>query len=330
MSFEKSIKKRIKNGVGDDFDALALGLFRYQAKHNKVYKKYLKHVGCDPNQVHEIEQIRFLPIEFFKTQKIICDHVSATQAIYESSGTTGQDTSKHLVADKYYYLRNAQRIFESVYGKVQNFTVLALLPSYLERQNSSLVAMADYFIKLSNSSLSGFFLDDFDKLRQTLNYCLENHQRTLLLGVTFGLLDFAENKSLDLEDQVVVMETGGMKGRRKESTREDVHEVLCSKLGVSEIHSEYGMTELLSQAYSIAKGVFQPSDTLRVYTREISDPFNLDNSLKRGGINVIDLANVDSCAFIETKDLGRVYSNHTFEVLGRLDNTDVRGCNLMV
>ncbi|MFP4088916.1 MAG: acyl transferase [Cyclobacteriaceae bacterium] len=315
-----------------NFEAQALSLFRWQAQHNPVYSKYLHFLGVQPSQVSKLEEIPYLPISFFKNHKVLSREISTKEPsdYFESSGTTGQQTSRHYVEDMAFYLQVCRRGFESVYGSLHEYHVFALLPSYLERQHASLVAMAEHFIKISASSLSGFYLKNYEDLLEQIGLAKQSGRKVLLLGVTFALLELAERGETNLEG-VVVMETGGMKGRRKEMIRAELHELLCRGLNVQQIHSEYGMTELMSQAYSEGEGKFYPPPWMRIILRDINDPFHFDNNLRYGGINVIDLANVHSCAFIETQDLGKYHQqNGSFEVLGRFDNTDTRGCNLMV
>lgn len=318
-----------------NFDALTLDIFRFQAQNNITYAKYLKNLQVDVSKVQSIKDIPFLPIEFFKTQTILTGDIEP-KVTFESSGTTGQNTSRHLVADPDFYLQIAEQIFEQFYGKLSDFTILALLPSYLERNNSSLVYMVQHFIQQSKSPDSGFYLNNYQELGETMKrISTENpEKKILLIGVTFGLLDFAEAglylSFLQDFNNLIVMETGGMKGRRKELLREEVHEILTKAFAVDKIHSEYGMTELLSQGYSFGEGIFDLPASMKILLRDVNDPFNFENQ-QRGGINVIDLANVDSCSFIETKDLGSfVTGNQQFRVLGRFDNSDIRGCNLMI
>jgi hypothetical protein len=331
------LKNKVLHVTPETFDALALEIFHYQAQNNPVYQAYLTHLKRDIQSISRIEEIPFLPIEFFKTQEVLSGQVVA-ETIFESSGTTGQTTSRHLVADPAFYLQIAEQIFERFYGKLHDFQVLALLPSYLERSNSSLVYMVEHFIRQSGSEQSGFYLHNYEELITALRDAMANPaiKKVLLMGVTFGLLDFAELgydlSFLTNSDKLIVMETGGMKGRRKELLREEVHAILTEAFHVNAIHSEYGMTELLSQGYSYGKGVFDLPPSMKILLRDVNDPFSLvPTGGRSGGINVIDLANIDSCAFIETKDLGTFIPNsQQFSVLGRFDNSDVRGCNLMV
>ena len=313
---------------------MALELFQYQAKYNPVYREYINLLGMVPEKVTKLKNIPFLPIEFFKQHKVITAgayiNSNVQSAMFESSGTTQQVKSKHYVPDVHFYHTVAAQGFSLQYGTPANYHILALLPSYLERQNASLVAMAQHFIQLSNSAYSGFFLHDYEKLITVLEKLKNSTGKTLLIGVSFALLDLAEQYSPDLKN-MIVMETGGMKGRRKELVREELHSILQQHFNIASVHSEYGMTELLSQAYAQRNGRFSTPPWMRIFIRDINDPFYLDNHLRSGGINVIDLANTDSCAFIETQDIGRYHPEEdTFEVLGRIDNTDIRGCNLML
>ena len=328
MKFSNSFKSDLKGTNTSNFEEKAIALFKYQSKHNEIYKKYIYNLRVDPEKVNSIHQIPFLPISFYKSHTIKTKGWKEEQ-IFESSGTTGNDTSKHYVRSLGSYLDNAQLLFEKEYGDLNNFHVLALLPSYLERNNSSLVYMVDHFIKLSESAISGFYLDDIDALKTTLNKACATNRKVLLIGVSFGLLDLVEKYQFSLPE-LIVMETGGMKGRRKEMIREELHTILKDGFGVSSIHSEYGMTELLSQAYSKGNGIFNLPNTMNLLIRDINDPFDYLPTGKNGGINVIDLANIDSCSFIETQDLGKINIDDTFEVLGRFDNSDIRGCNLLI
>lgn len=304
-------------------------LFRFQASANPIYQKYLNYLKISPGQVSSVGQIPFLPIEFFKNHAVTCIN-RPPQVLFESSGTTGQTRSRHYVHDTQFYQNVARRIFESTYGPLTDCHVLALLPSYLERSGSSLVYMVEHFIRESGSPESGFFLHDTEKLVDTVERLRKGEKKVFLIGVTFALLDLAERHGNRDWSNVIVMETGGMKGRREELLREEVHEILKQAFHLPAVHSEYGMTELLSQAYSTGDGIFRMPETMRICICDINDPFRLDNRLRSGGINIIDLANVDSCAFIETKDIGSVLPDGTFRVLGRFDNSDVRGCNLLV
>jgi phenylacetate-coenzyme A ligase PaaK-like adenylate-forming protein len=322
----------------DGFQELALQVFRYQASHNAVYREFLHHLRRDPAKINRLEEIPFLPIEFFKQHRVMSTD-NDPEVIFESSGTTGQTPSRHYVADTRLYQQISEQIFRQYYGSPTDYHVLALLPSYLERKNASLVYMVQHFIGLGNSPWSGFFLQNTEELLAILKRISQSPHRdqkkVLLMGVTFALLDLAENSQnwsflRDLPG-LVVMETGGMKGRREELLREEVHQILTGAFGIEKIHSEYGMTELLSQAYSQGDGIFQQPPTMRILLRDVNDPFSINPHLRSGGINVIDLANIDSCSFIETKDIGSLTGQAgEFRVLGRFDNSDIRGCNLMV
>jgi len=309
-----------------NFEDKALQLFDFQAKNNPTYRQYLNYLRTDISKIHTIEQIPFLPIRFFKNHQIR-SIFSPPTTIFRSSGTTGQITSQHYVTDLDFYHQNSQWIFEQFYGKLVDFELLALLPSYLERSDSSLVEMARFFMAKTGSE-SGFYLDNFETLAQKIEELNQKTRPILLLGVTFALLDFAEKFQVNLEN-AIIMETGGMKGKRPEMTREEVHQILIQNFGCQVVHSEYGMTELLSQAYSKGDGIFKTPPTLRILLREPNDPFCINSERRNGGINIIDLANIESCAFIETQDLGS-FETDGFRVLGRFDNSDLRGCNLMV
>lgn len=312
-----------------NFDDIALRLFHFQAKENPIYNQFLTHLGCDFSSIVSLDKIPFLPISFFKTHPVKTSSWQA-ETVFSSSGTTGATTSRHEVPSLRFYLTNAEKGFNHFFGAIQNYHVLALLPSYLEREGSSLVAMAGYFISRSNSTFSGFYLNNMGELVSRLKILKEAGDRKILLvGVTFALLELAEHYSPDLAD-CIVMETGGMKGRRKELIREEVHEILAKRLHVSTVFSEYGMTELMSQAYSSGQGYFHCPPWMKVRLRDVNDPFSTQIPGKAGVINVIDLSNLYSCAFIETQDLGRRLQDGSFEVLGRMDNSDVRGCNLLI
>lgn len=310
------------------FEALALKVFLFQARHNRIYREYLSLLGVRPEAVDSIEKIPFLPVSLFKTQSIQTG-VWTPEIEFTSSGTTAFQTSRHLVKDSGFYRSNTERCFNAFYGPVDSYCFLALLPSYLEREGSSLVFMASHFIDRSPYIQSGFFLYDWNKLLEALDECREEKIPVVLLGVSFALLDLAERHPVQMPG-AIVMETGGMKGRRKEITREELHRQLRGAFGVGAIHSEYGMTEMLSQAYSRGGGRFFPSPLMRAATREITDPLSPQDPGRLGVLNIIDLANLDTCSFIATDDLGKVYPDGTFEVLGRLDNSDIRGCNLLI
>ncbi|PSL30829.1 LuxE/PaaK family acyltransferase [Chitinophaga ginsengisoli] len=311
-----------------ELEAAALELFHYQYRENTLYRAYTDALRRRPSEVRSLEQIPFLPIQFFKTHTVTCGTFTP-ELIFESSGTTQTINSRHLVKEAALYERSFLAGFERSYGPVSDFVILGLLPSYLERQHSSLVYMVQDMVKRSGHPASGFYLYEHDKLADRLRELEASGQKTLLIGVTFGLLDFAEHHSLQLKN-TIVMETGGMKGRREEWTRQQVHAYLREKLGCEHIHTEYGMTELLSQAYSHRDGLFTTPPWMKVLVRDENDPFQFSTAHASGVINVVDLANVYSCAFIATEDIGRLHEEGSFEVLGRLDNSALRGCSLMV
>ncbi len=308
---------------------LAMQLFYYQFHNNKLYQEFCNHLHRNPSTVQTINEIPFLPISFFKTHKIITGNPSISQT-FLSSATTGMERSKHFLSDEELYKLNAVKAFERFYGSLADYVIIALLPSYLEQGNSSLIFMVDEFIRLTNNSLSGFYLEDFGLISKNIQLALLKNKKIILWGVSYALLDYAQVFDLKNVENLIVMETGGMKGRRREMLKEELHLILTQAFGVKTIHSEYGMTELLSQAYSDGLGLFKPAATMKILIRDINDPLSMEPIGKTGGLNVIDLANIDSCAFIATQDLGKLHQNGTFEVLGRFDNSDVRGCNLMV
>ncbi|MCL4640320.1 MULTISPECIES: LuxE/PaaK family acyltransferase [Olivibacter] len=312
----------------EQFEQVALQIFKKQALENAVYKEYLHYLNCNPNNISHTEEIPFLPIEFFKTKEVILDN-QISQVIFSSSGTTGMQPSRHLVSDLNLYEESFRRAFRLFYGDIKNMALLALLPSYLEREGSSLIYMVDDLIKDSNPQYSGYFLYDHRALYERLKELQNLKIPTMLIGVTYALLDFVENYNISFKE-LIVMETGGMKGKRKEMIRDELHNILCTGFGVTAIHSEYGMTELLSQAYSEAKGVFACPPWMKVLIRDVNDPLTKLPKGLTGGVNIIDLANLNSCSFIATQDLGRVSSNNHFEILGRFDQSDIRGCNLLV
>ncbi len=310
------------------FDDIALQLFHFQAENNPVYKQYINNLRVDTGLVSAVGDIPFLPISFFKNH-LIKTGAWVPKLNFVSSGTTGQQASRHAVRDLDFYLANSVRCFEFFFGAVENYRFLALLPSYLERRDSSLVAMMDHFIKRSLPNRSGFYLRNISELLEDLQIGRAHDKKTVLWGVTFALLDLAERYHPDLS-HCLVFETGGMKGRREEITRPELHKVLTQSFNVEAIYSEYGMTELLSQAYTRGKNAFFCPPWMKIIARDLTDPLEKGLLNETGGINVIDFANLDSIAFLETEDIGKVYSDGSFEILGRLDNSDVRGCNLMV
>lgn len=306
----------------------ALQMFRFQYEHNEVYHRFCSLLGRSPANVVSLTDIPFLPIEFFKTEKIYCAD-TPPEITFTSSGTTGSQTSRHFVKELSIYTESYRKGFELFYGDIEKYAVLALLPSYLERTGSSLITMVDDLIKRSKNPFSGFYLNEYDLLAERLTSLDRSGQQVLLIGVSFALLDLVEKHSFSLKN-TLVMETGGMKGRRKELVREELHATLCKGFGVEAIHSEYGMTELLSQAYSAGKGIYRCVPWMKVLVRDTNDALSYLPIGKTGGLNIIDLANKYSCSFIATQDLGRLHNDDTFEVLGRFDNSDIRGCNLMV
>jgi phenylacetate-coenzyme A ligase PaaK-like adenylate-forming protein len=322
----KDIVNNILSVSPATFKAQALQIFSFQYTHNTVYQQWVDALNINIEAVAELTDIPFLPVSFFKTHEIISgDFVAA--CTFESSGTTGTSNSRHFVKDLDIYTRSFTKGFSQFYGEPGDWCIIGLLPSYLERQGSSLIMMVEELVQLSAHPQSGFYLYEFDKLAAVLQDLEAKKQKTLLIGVTFALLDFAEQFPMSLQ-YTTVMETGGMKGRRREMVRQEVHGMLQSRLGVSAIHSEYGMTELLSQAYSHGDGIFKTVPWMKVLVRDEDDPL-LITGTGRGLINVIDLANVYSCSFIATDDVGKIYEDGSFEVLGRRDNSDIRGCSLM-
>jgi len=339
---------KIFNVNEGNFQDLALEVFQFQYQHNSIYKTYVDTLKFNPYKINKLPDIPFLPIRFFKTHRIkTTDFETADE--FQSSGTTQTIQSRHLIKDMKLYRQSFKKGFELFYGPVDDWCIIGLLPSYLERTNSSLVFMVSELIRMSDHEQSGFYLYEYEKLHNTLKDLEEKKQKTLLIGVTFALLDFGGKYSFPLK-HTIIMETGGMKGRRKELVREEVHQLLKNNFQVDVIHSEYGMTELLSQAYSKGNGVFYCPPWMKVLVRDEEDPFDVQSSesgvqspLKadsrlptpdsklsvKGVINVIDLANIYSCAFIATDDAGKLYDDGSFEVIGRIDNSDIRGCSLL-
>ena len=310
------------------FSSLALETFYFQSENNLVYKEYLEHLNIIPKDIDSLNKIPFLPIQFFKSHKIVSNK-NVIEQTFLSSGTTGVAQSKHMVTDISLYEESYLRGFTHFYGDISEMVVLALLPSYLERDGSSLVYMVEDLIAKSNQPESGFYLNNHDDLYKVLLKLESQNKKVLLIGVSFALLDLIEKHQFSLKN-TIVMETGGMKGKRKEMIREELHTVLKLGFGVDAIHSEYGMTELLSQGYSNGHGVFSCPSWMNIMIRDTEDPFSFLSNGKTGGINVIDLANQNSCSFIATQDLGKVFDNGSFEILGRFDNSDIRGCNLLI
>ncbi len=334
MDNEEQLIEKIWNTTADTFVDTALELFRFQYQYNSFYRNYCNLLKKIPENIHSISAIPFLPIQFFKRKQI--KTTPFTEALYfESSGTTGAVNSRHFVKDITVYEKSFMATFAANYGNVKNICIIGLLPSYLERQHSSLVYMVNTLINLSGNNNSGFYLYDYEKLKTILLQNEAEKKQTILFGVTYALLDFAEANNMNLKN-TIIMETGGMKGRRKELSRTKVHEIIMNRLGVAFVHSEYGMTELLSQAYSVKEGVFSCPPWMKVLVRKEDDPFEIaemphhQKTFVAGAVNVIDLANLYSCAFIATDDAGKIYSDGSFEITGRLDNSDIRGCGLMI
>ena len=310
------------------FNEACLEVYHFQKANCNIYAKYIELLGKGQATVEHYTEIPFMPIDFFKTQPVIAQEQEA-EMTFSSSGTTSMQASKHYVADLSWYDKSFRTCFQQFYGEVENIAVLALLPSYLERSGSSLIYMVDDLIKRSEHPASGYFLYNHDDLFRTLQELQQQGTKTLLIGVTYALLDFCERHQIEFPD-LMVMETGGMKGKRKEMIREELHHILAKGFGVENIHSEYGMTELLSQAYSFGQGIFQTAPWMRVLIRDTNDPLSLIENGTTGAINIIDLANYYSCSFIASQDLGKLRQDGGFEILGRFDNSDIRGCNLLV
>ncbi|AXG68407.1 acyl-protein synthetase, LuxE [Kordia sp. SMS9] len=310
------------------FETVAFQTFQHQFENNNVYRSFCDLLYIHPSDITKIEDIPFLPIQFFKSHEIVSNR-QPIQETFTSSGTTGSTPSKHHVTDISIYEESYQKGFEYFYGNIEDCIVLALLPNYLERKGSSLVYMVNDLIKRSKQAESGFYLHDLKALTEKLIQLDNTGKKVLLIGVSFALLDLIETTQFQLKN-TIIMETGGMKGRRKELIRTELHQQLCEGFGVAEIHSEYGMTELLSQGYSKGNGIFKTPPWMKILTRDPEDALTIQTNGKSGGINVIDLANINSCAFIATQDLGKVHADNTFEIIGRFDHSDIRGCNLMV
>lgn len=312
----------------NDFNETAIEIFLHQYKNNVIYQKFVDHLSVNIKKIEHYKQIPFLPVDFFKSHKIITGKEKA-EKVFLSSGTTGTIQSKHFVSNISVYEKSIRKGFEFFYGDIRNYCILALLPSYLEKKGSSLVYMVNDLIKQSKHKESGFYLNNITELVKKLIKLNSLNQKVILIGVTYALLDIAENHSLNTPN-LILIETGGMKGKRKELIREELHNVLCKGFNISSVHSEYGMTELLSQAYSKGKGIFKTPPWMKILIRDINDPLTIIDEKQTGGINIIDLANINSCSFIATHDLGKNYNDGSFEVLGRFDISDIRGCNLMI
>jgi len=316
----------IKTINAGTFNDIALQVYRHQFQHNDIYRSFAETVHKTPDRVQHIYEIPYLPVSFFKTHKVTSG-IWEPELVFESSKTTGDTPARHFVKSAGLYNESLLAGFEAFYGSPADYTILALLPSYLERSNASLVHMVKVLMDYSGNTRAGFYLDEWAQLAHTLQQLERDGRKTLLIGVTFALLDFAEAHPMHLKN-TIVMETGGMKGRKEEWTRRQVHTFLKDKWGVSEIHSEYGMTELLSQSYAKADGIFTTAPTMKVLVRDMNDPFDI-TAEGSGCLNIIDLANIHSCAFIATDDIGKISSDGSFEVLGRADHSALRGCSLM-
>lgn len=329
MSYNTSLinTENILRAAPVAFEEAALAVFRYQYENNTLYRQYCNALQIAPEAVNKITAIPFLPISFFKTHKVVSGYIQDDALAFESSGTTGETPSRHYIRDTGVYEQSLLSGFEQFYGAPSQYAILALLPSYLERQNASLVHMAKVLMQHSGHADNGFYINEWEQLHHVLRRLEADGQKVLLLGVTFALLDFADAYPMALK-HTIVMETGGMKGRREELTRTEVHAILKDRWQVAEVHSEYGMTELLSQAYATAGGIFKSTHTMRVLVRDINDPLEV-NEAGNGCLNIIDLANVHSCSFIATEDIGSIAPDRSFEVLGRMDHSALRGCSLM-
>ncbi len=312
-----------------EFENKALETFHFQAKNNHIYNEYINLLHIVSEKINNVQNIPFLPISFFKTHQIK-SFIGNEEIVFTSSGTTGNETSKHYVHNLELYKNSFEKSFNLFYGNIKDYCILALLPSYLERSGSSLIYMVNKLIEQSENIESGFFISNYNELNNKLKKLKNSSQKVILLGVSFALLDFAKMFPQNLSNNFIVMETGGMKGKRKEITRHELHKTLCTNFGVSSIHSEYGMTELLSQAYSKSNGIYYCPPWMKIFIRDTYDPFNYLSNEKTGGLNIIDLANKYSCSFIETQDLGILHNDGGFEVIGRFDDSQIRGCNLLV
>jgi len=331
MSHSKAYRRLVADidKIDDNtFEPVALEVFRYQASCNPLYKEFIGLIGCEPEQVGEVTQIPFLPISVFKSY-LVQSSKWQPDRIFLSSGTTHETRARHAIRSMQWYHTLSVRTFEATYGPIRDYAILALLPNYLRQSASSLVEMIAHLIEIGNSGSSGFYLDDHKKLQRQLSANIDQGQKTILIGVSYALLDFAMQFPIALPAFVTVMETGGMKGRRKEIVREELHNILSEKLKCGPVHSEYGMTELISQAYSTGSGVFHCAPQMRVMIREITDPRAWCTKGNTGTVQVVDLGNIDTCSFISTDDLGRAESDRSFSILGRLDAADIRGCSLL-
>ncbi|PSR04208.1 MAG: acyl transferase [Bacteroidetes bacterium SW_11_45_7] len=329
MSWDKQFREELFHIDESTFNEWAVALFRQQVQDNPVYRQFVDLLNVEPANVQNIEDIPFLPVELFKSKNIYLQSLAQPEAIFYSSGTSGQQQSRHLVRDISLYEESCLATFRMFYGDPSNYCIVALLPSYFEQSHSSLVYMTDLLIHRSQHPLSGFYLHDYRNLWKTLNELRSRQEPIFLLGVSFALWELAEQYPMDLSGSII-METGGMKGKRKELVRQELHNILKDAFNVEAIHSEYGMTELLSQAYATGEGRFRSPPRMKILIRDPYDPFSINPIGQTGGINIIDLANIYSCSFIQTSDLGKIHADGSFEVLGRFDESDVRGCNIMI
>ena len=318
---------KIFNVDDKNFEQIAFEVFQFQYINNNIYKSYCDLLKKTPSNIGDISGIPFLPISFFKSHSVMC--TKKYDKVFHSSGTTNENLSKHYVSDIHIYEQSFLKNFIDNYGDPKDYVILGLLPNYMENENSSLIYMVNNLIKLSESNDSGFFLKEYDFIIEKMKSLARENKKIILIGVSYALLDLTESKNLNFENTIII-ETGGMKGRRREMIKKELHETLKERTGLKKIHSEYGMTELLSQAYSKGDGIFSCPNWMRVFIRDINDPNFLYSNNKSGGINIIDLANINSCSFIATEDMGSLHKNGNFEIMGRIDHTDTRGCNLLV
>lgn len=324
----KTLKNKIFEIQNDnEFNEISLEIFRLQYKNNHIYKQFIDINGFKISKINNFREIPFLPIEFFKTHKILSSN-KIPDIFFESSGTTGFTKSRHFISDIELYENSFIKGFEYFYGNIQDYCLIAVLPNYQEQKNSSLIYMINKLIQLTNNKESGFYLYNLEHLSKELVKLKEKNIKTILFGVSYALLDLAEKYPVNISN-AIIFETGGMKGRRKEMIREELHNILKKSFNVNAIHGEYGMTELLSQAYSKGNGLFYTPKWMKILIRETNDPFTIAENNNTGGINIIDLANIESCSFIATQDLGKLNIDGSFEISGRFDNSDIRGCNLM-
>ncbi len=318
---------KIFNVDDKNFEQIAFEVFKFQYINNNIYKSYCDLLKKTPSNIGDISGIPFLPISFFKSHSVMC--TKKYDKVFHSSGTTNENLSKHYVSDIHIYEQSFLKNFIDNYGDPKDYVILGLLPNYMENENSSLIYMVNNLIELSESNDSGFFLKEYDFIIEKMKSLARENKKIILVGVSYALLDLTESKNLNFENTIII-ETGGMKGRRREMIKKELHETLKERTGLKKIHSEYGMTELLSQAYSKGDGIFSCPNWMRVFIRDINDPNFLYSNNKSGGINIIDLANINSCSFIATEDMGSLHKNGNFEIMGRIDHTDTRGCNLLV